>query len=145
MVNFEVKGIGLTTEIARTKPQDRVVVATAELSGKTAGKLFVGIDDIDPSTPNAFGLFFNGKQVDVNDNETYMQTNTAKEPKSGWKTYAFDVPMRYLTNDPKPATYTIQFLLGTLKDEVFTLESTSKVYILEVPQDEIRTGEVTPE
>jgi len=140
MVNFEIKGIGETTEKARFKPAETVTRTTAELAGFSTGGLFVAIRDLDPSTPNAFGLLFNGQPVKVNDNEFYMQTNSVKQPESGYKTYKFDVPMRFLDGVPKPAEYTIQFLMGTIKDEVFIEEAKSQVYKLIVPQDELPTG-----
>lgn len=133
--NFNVIGIGASTEEACLKPKDKVTISTIQLSTQTIGKLFVAIKDDDPNTPNAFGLIFNGKQVPVRKNEKAMQTNSEDAPEKGYKTYAFDVPMNVISETPKPAKFTIQFITGTIQNREFVQDGRSKEFILEVPSD----------
>lgn len=138
--NFNVVGIGASTEEARLKPKDKVTISTIQLSTQTVGKLFVAIKDDDPNTPNAFGLLFNGKQVPVRKNEKAMQTNSEDTPERGYKTYAFDVPMGVISETPKPAQFTIQFITGTMKNKEFIQDGRSAEFILEVPSDAAPVG-----
>lgn len=133
--NFNVIGIGTSTEEARLKPKDSVSISTIQLSTQTVGKLFVAIKDDDPSTPNAFGLIFNGKQVPVRKNEKAMQTNSEDAPETGYKAYAFDVPMAVIQDAKKPAKFIIQFITGTIQNKEFVQDGRSKEFTLEVPSD----------
>ena len=139
MVNFTIQGIGLSTEEARLKPKTALSTTAPELAGKTAGKIFVAIKDFDPNTPNAFSMIFNGKQTKIKDNETFIQTNTATQPATGFKTYAVDIPMRFIDNAKKPITFTIQFELGHIADKKFIPEATSATYTLTITGDDLPT------
>jgi hypothetical protein len=145
MTNFKVIGIGVNTESTRFDPKGVISTTTAELAGQTAGKLFVAITDDDPNKPNAFGLIFDGQQVEVMQNEKYMQTNTVSKPKKGYKTYAFEVPMRVISAAQKPSAHSIQFMLGTMVEEKFIPDGESAIFKLVVTSDDIVAGEITPE
>ena len=141
-MNFKFAGISTTDVDA---PVEKITTTTTELVGNSNGKLFVAITDLDPNVPNVIGLIFNGDIVKVRKNETYMGTDTADVGTKGYKLYAFDVPMRYIHEVPKPATYTIQFVGGVMTNERFTEEIKSPVYILEVISDEPRVGDYVPD
>ena len=138
MTNFTIKGIAADTENATVNttkpgkgPQKDLTMTKMALVGNANGKLFLALDDVDPNTPNAIGLLFNGQQVAVKQNEKYMSTNTEDQTGGRYKAYAFDIPMRFIEG---PATHTIQFLLGTIKDEQFIEESKSDIYTLTITE-----------
>jgi len=136
MVNMIVRGIGLSQQEAQLRPLPEVETTTMELVGTTNGKLFVKIDDVDPNEPNAIGLIFNGEQVDIRENETYMGTDTT----DGSGAYAFDVPMRFVEGAPKPVKFTMAFILGTIEDEEMIIDEITEDYILTITQDEAKPG-----
>lgn len=136
MTNFTIEGIGLTAAETQVRPVDEVKTTTMELVGTTNGKMHLKLSDVDPDTPNVIGMLFNGKQIDIRKNETYMSTNTD----NGTGVYAFDIPMRFIHEVPKPATYSIQFLIGHMNGEEFIQEDISDVYLLEVIQDDALPG-----
>ena len=136
MTNFTIKGIAADTENATVNttkpgkgPQSDLTMTKMALVGNTAGKLFLALDDVDPNTPNAIGMLFNGNQVAIRKNEKFMSTDTADETEGRTKAYAFDIPMRFIEG---PATHTIQFLLGTMQNEQFIEESKSDIYTLTI-------------
>ena len=141
MTNFIIKGIAPDTENATVNttkpgkgPQSDLTMTKMALVGNSNGKLFLALDDVDPTTPNAIGLLFNGQQVPIRKNEKFMSTNTADKTEGRTKAYAFDIPMRFV-EEPFPKTFTIQFLLGTIKDEQFIEESKSDIYTLTITEE----------
>ncbi len=140
MTNFTIKGIAADTENATVNttkpgkgPQSDLTMTKIQLVGNANGKLFLALDDVDPSVPNAIGMLFNGVQVAIRKNERYMGTDTADETEGRTKAYAFDIPMRFI-EEPFPKTFTIQFLLGTIKSEQFIEESKSDIYTLTITE-----------
>jgi len=134
MTNFIIKGIAPDTENATVNttkpgkgPQKTLTMTKIQLVGNANGKLFLALDDVDPTTPNAIGMIFDGQQVHIRKNKPFMSTDTADETEGRTKAYAFDIPMRFIEG---PATHTIQFLLGTMQNEQFIEESKSEIYNL---------------
>lgn len=134
--NFKILGIGLTEQEAQLRPEKELETTTMELVGLTNGKLFLKIEDLNPNIPNAIGLIFNGVQVDIRENETYMGTDTA----DGTGTYPFDVPMRFVEGAPKPAKFTIEFLTGTMENEEFVIDEVVGPFFLTITQDDAKPG-----
>lgn len=137
MVNFKIVGINLTAADTQVDPVETVETTTMELVGNTNGKMHLKLIDEDPETPNVIGLLFNGEWVDIRNNEKYMGTNT----NDGNGVYAFDIPMRFIHEAPKPATYKIEFLAGIMENEKFTIEDTFGPFFLVVLQDDALPGE----
>ena len=61
--NFEIVGIGPSTQEATLRPKKDLTMKKIELVGNSNGKLFLSLVDFDPNTPNIMGMLFNGKQV----------------------------------------------------------------------------------
>ena len=137
MTNFTVMGIASTVQNARLNPKGTVSITAPELAGQSNGRLFVAIKDLDPTVPNALSLLFNDKPVCIKSNETYIQTNTEDQPLTGFKVYPFDIPMRFIENQPRPTTYSIQFILGSITNETFTETGRSDIYTLTITSDEL--------
>ena len=129
--NFEIVGIGPSTQEATLRPKKDLTMKKIELVGNTAGKLFLSLQDFNPNTPNIMGMLFNGKQVAIRKNENFMGTDTADQTEGRYKAYAFDVPMRFIEG---PATHTIQFILGHMKGEEFIQEATSESFTLTITE-----------
>jgi len=140
MTNFTIKGIAPDTENATVNttkpgkgPQKDLTMTKMALVGNTAGKLFLALDDVDPATPNAIGMLFNGQQVAIRKNEKFMSTDTADETEGRTKAYAFDVPMRFI-EEPFPKTFIIQFILGHMEGEKFIEETRSESFTLTITE-----------
>lgn len=131
MTNFEIVGIAPNTQEATLRPKKDLQMTKIQLVGNSNGKLFLSLTDYDNATSNTIGMLFNGKQVAIRKNEKFMSTDTADETEGRTKAYAFDIPMRFIEG---PATHTIQFLLGTIKDEQFIEESKSDIYTLTITE-----------
>ena len=131
--NFEIVGIGPSTQEATLRPKKDLEMTKIQLVGNSNGKLFISLIDHNPDIPNVIGMLFNGKQVPIRKNETYMGTDTADQAEGRFKAYAFDIPMRFI-EPPFPATYTIQFLLGHMNNESFVEESRSETFILTITE-----------
>ena len=133
MTNFEIVGIAPNTQEATLRPKKDLQMTKIQLVGNSNGKLFLSLTDYDNATSNTIGMLFNGKQVAVRQNEKYMSTNTEDQTGGRYKAYAFDIPMRFV-EEPFPKTFTIQFLLGTIKAEQFIEESKSDIYTLTITE-----------
>ena len=127
--NFEIIGIGPSTQEATLRPKKDLTMKKIELVGNTAGKLFLSLQDFNPDVPNIMGMLFNGKQVAIRKNENFMGTDTADQTEGRYKAYAFDVPMRFIEG---PATHTIQFILGHMEGETFIEEARSETFTLTI-------------
>ena len=129
--NFEIIGIGPSTQEATLRPKKDLTMKKIELVGNTAGKLFLSLQDFNPDVPNVMGMLFNGKQVAIRKNENFMGTDTADQTEGRYKAYAFDVPMRFIEG---PATHTIQFILGHMEGEKFIEETRSESFTLTISE-----------
>ena len=131
--NFEIVGIGPSTQEATLRPKKDLTMKKIELVGNSNGKLFLSLVDFDPNTPNIMGMLFNGKQVAIRKNENFMGTNTADQTEGRYKAYAFDVPMRFI-EEPFPKTFIIQFILGHMNGEEFIEETRSESFTLTITE-----------
>src|SRR5574343_1484170 len=131
--NFEIVGIGPSTQEATLRPKKDLTMKKIELVGNSNGKLFLSLQDFNPDVPNIIGMLFNGKQVAIRKNENFMGTDTADQTEGRYKAYAFDVPMRFI-EPPFPATFIIQFILGHMEGEKFIEETRSESFTLTITE-----------
>ena len=131
--NFEIVGIGPSTQEATLRPKKDLTMKKIELVGNSNGKLFLSLVDFDPNAPNIMGILFNGKQVAIRKNENFMGTDTADQTEGRYKAYAFDVPMRFI-EEPFPKTFIIQFILGHMNGEEFIEETRSESFTLTITE-----------
>jgi hypothetical protein len=105
-------GIGLSEEDAAVRPSARVETSITEISAKTAGKIFVGIEVTAPG-PVTFGMEVDGQTVPIVDNEKRGQTDLVPTP-GRFESYAFDLPMRIIGDENQnfPATHKVRILWG---------------------------------
>lgn len=101
-------GISMSEEGAKLRPEQMVTTSVSEISTQTAGKIFVGIEIVTPGEVR-LGLDINGVRVPAFQNElegaTYLNGNAGEI-----KSYAFDLPMRFIGDDT--LHYPVDFKLG---------------------------------
>ena len=107
-----IVGIGLSEEDGAVRPSARIETTITEISAKTAGKIFVGLEVVTPG-PITLGMELNGVPVKIVNNEKHAQTNLV--PTAGrFESYAFDLPMRIIGSEKQafPATHNIKIFWG---------------------------------
>jgi len=129
-----VAGIALSNQEAALRPRHYLKSDIQTISATTAGKIFVSLNITDeaPDKQIALKMIFDGKDVEISQNEKGM-AGSAKEGDAPFKSYPVDLPMRLVTVQELP--HTIQFRIGEYQNEQFIEQSRSPIFELVIPSE----------
>ncbi|HWQ65245.1 MAG TPA: hypothetical protein VN372_00065 [Methanospirillum sp.] len=131
-MSIKIVGIELSEQEAGYRPKPEVTTDIQSITSTTAGKIFIGVDVPDDNTLFGLQMLFDGRPVEIEQNEKGFGGST-KKGNSPYKAYAIDLPMRFVTVQELP--HTIQFVIGSYKNDVFTVESKSDIFELYIPSE----------
>ena len=130
-MSIKIVGLGLSEEDAALRAKYVVKSDIQSIASTTAGKIFVGIQG-DDQEQFALQMLFDGNLVEIEQNQKGFNS-TIQKTEGRNEAYAVDLPMRLVTVQERP--HTLQFIVGTYENEVFTISSRSDIFELLIPSD----------